>query len=46
MMTRQIHWINSSVINEALTRYQERRLSKQLVIWLEKLLEIENDQEI
>ena len=46
MLSKPIHWINSSVINEALMRYQEDRLSKPLALWLEQLLEIENNKKI
>tara|TARA_Y100001968_G_scaffold132621_1_gene121053 strand:- start:476 stop:643 length:168 start_codon:yes stop_codon:yes gene_type:complete len=41
MVTRQINWVNTPVLMEALIRYEEKRLPKSLTLWIEKLLEIE-----
>ena len=40
MTRRQINWVNTPVLNEALIRYEEKRLPKQLRLWIEKLLEL------
>tara|TARA_Y100001968_G_scaffold332745_1_gene392056 strand:+ start:4418 stop:4585 length:168 start_codon:yes stop_codon:yes gene_type:complete len=40
MKRRQINWVNTPVLMEALIRYEENRLPKSLKLWIEKLLEI------
>ena len=40
MRRREIQWINSPVISEAIVRYEENRLSRSMSLWIENLLEI------
>ncbi len=41
MRSKQIQWINTPVINEALFRYEKGLLPNSMKLWLEKVLEIE-----
>ena len=36
-----MQWVNTPVLVEAISRYQENRLPKSLKLWIEKMLEIE-----
>ena len=40
MRKREIQWVNSPVLIEAIMRYQEGRLHKPMQLWIEKLLEL------
>ncbi len=45
MSRSRIHWVNTPVLMEALMRYQQGRLPRQMRLWVEQLLEIkENDK--
>ncbi len=46
MKNRSISWINTPVIMEAITRYEENRLSRSMKLWLETLLEIETNKDL
>ena len=45
MAQRSPQWINSTVLFEALIRYQEGRLPRSMRLWVEQLLELEGDAE-
>ena len=45
MARRSPQWINSTVLFEALIRYQEGRLPRSMRLWVEQLLELEGDTE-
>ena len=45
MARRSPQWINSTVLFEALIRYQEGRLPRSMRLWVEQLLELEGDAE-
>ena len=45
MARRSPQWINSTVLFEALIRYQEGRLPRSMRLWVEQLLELEGDPE-
>ena len=45
MARRSPQWINSTVLFEALIRYQEGRLPRSLRLWVEQLLELEGEAE-
>ena len=40
MSRKQIHWINTPVLMEAMIRYEQKRLPKSMRLWIEGLLEI------
>lgn len=40
MKRKEIQWINTPVIMEAIVRYEEKRLHKPMSLWIENLLEI------
>jgi len=40
LSNKHIQWINTPVIFEAMTRYQEDRLAKHMKLWIEKTLEL------
>ena len=46
MARRSPQWINSTVLFEALIRYQEGRLPRSMRLWVEQLLELEGDAEL
>ena len=37
---RSVNWVNTPVLMEAIIRYKEKRLSKSMRLWIEKLLDI------
>jgi len=41
MSARTPSWVNSSVLMEALHRYEEKRLSRSLRLWVEATLELD-----
>ena len=43
MVRRSPKWINSTVMFEALIRYQEGRLPRSMRLWVEQLLELDHD---
>lgn len=45
MARRSPQWINSTVLFEALIRYQEGRLPRSMRLWVEQLLELEGEAE-
>ena len=40
MGRRNIHWVNTPVLMEAILRYKQDRLSRPMKLWIEQLLEI------
>ncbi len=44
MTRRNILWVNTPVLTEAITRYEEGRLPKSLKLWIEKILDIDPNQ--
>ena len=38
---RSPHWVNTSVLLEAMERYEQGRLARPLQLWLQALLEID-----
>ncbi|WP_115120649.1 hypothetical protein [Synechococcus sp. UW105] len=44
MARRSPQWINSSVLMEALMRYQEGRLPLSMKRWVEELLDLNTDE--
>ena len=43
MARRSPQWINSTVLVEALIRYQEGRLPRSMRLWVETMLELNGD---
>lgn len=43
MVRRSPQWINSTVLFEALIRYQEGRLPRSMRLWVEQLLELDGE---
>ena len=41
MRSKQLQWINTPVISEALFRYEKGLLPNSMKLWLEQVLEIE-----
>ena len=41
--SRSLNWVNTPVIAEALSRYQEGRLPRSITLWLEEILELDNN---
>ncbi len=37
---RSLTWINTPVLMEALTRYEEGRLTRPMKLWIEQILEL------
>ena len=46
MRKKNIQWINTPVITEAIFRYEKGLLPKSMKLWLEKVLEIESEKSI
>ena len=46
MSGKQIQWINSPVITEALFRYEKGLLPNSMKLWLEQVLEIDSKNSI
>ena len=42
MRTKQIQWINTPVITEAIFRYEKGLLPNSMKLWLEQVLEIDS----
>ena len=40
MPPRSPHWVNSSVLLEALERYEQHRLPRSMQLWVESMLEL------
>jgi hypothetical protein len=38
---RQLHWVNSPVLLEAIERYEQGLLARPLQLWLQDLLEVD-----
>jgi len=38
-----LNWVNTPVIAEALSRYQEGRLPRSITLWLEEILELDSN---
>ena len=46
MGRKQIQWINTPVISEAIFRYEKGLLPNSLKLWLEQVLEIDSNKSI
>jgi len=46
MGRKQIQWINTPVLNEAIFRYEKGLLPNSMKLWLEKVLEIDSKKSI
>ena len=46
MRRKQIQWINTPVITEAIFRYEKGLLPNSMKLWLEQVLEIESKKSI
>ena len=46
MRRKQIQWINTPVITEAIFRYEKGLLTKPMKLWLEQVLEIDSEKSI
>ena len=46
MRRKQIQWINTPVLSEAIFRYEKGLLSNSMKLWLEQVLEIEEKKTI
>ena len=46
MRRKQIQWINTRVISEAIFRYEKGLLPKSMKLWLEQVLEIDTKKSI
>ncbi len=44
MTKRKLHWVNTPVLIEAISRYQKGRLSRSMKLWIEQVLEINNSK--
>jgi len=44
MTQKRIHWINTPVINEAMFRYEKRLLTRNMKLWIEKVLELDSQE--
>ena len=42
MLSKTVQWVNTSVLVEAIMRYEEGRLPLSLRLWVEKLLDIKS----
>ena len=40
MKRKQIQWVNTPVLSEAIFRYEKGQLSNSMKLWLEQVLEI------
>ncbi len=45
MAKREIQWVNTPVLMEAITRYEKNLLAKPMRLWIEKLLDINTKSE-
>jgi hypothetical protein len=41
MAPRSLQWVNTPVLLEALTRYEQGRLPRSMQLWLQAVLELE-----
>ena len=46
MRKRQIQWINTPVLTEAIFRYEKGLLPNSMKLWLEQVLEINREKSI
>ena len=46
MRSKQIQWINTPVISEAIFRYEKGLLPNSMKLWLEQVLEIDTNKSI
>ncbi len=46
MRSKQIQWINTPVITEAIFRYEKGLLPNSMRLWLEQVLEIDSKKSI
>tara|TARA_B100000579_G_scaffold100701_1_gene80097 strand:- start:198 stop:338 length:141 start_codon:yes stop_codon:yes gene_type:complete len=46
MRSKQIQWINTPVITEAIFRYEKGLLPNSIKLWLEQALEIEHKKPV
>ena len=46
MRSKQIQWINTPVLTEAIFRYEKGLLPKSMKLWLEQVLAIESKNSI
>ena len=46
MRSKQIQWINTPVITEAIFRYEKGLLPNSMKLWLEQVLDIENKKNL
>ena len=46
MRSKQIQWINTPVITEAIFRYEKGMLPNSMKLWLEEVLEIDSNKSI
>ncbi len=44
MSRRVINWVNTPVLMEAILRYEQGRLPKSMRLWIEQLLDVNNQQ--
>tara|TARA_Y100001968_G_C19236892_1_gene657372 strand:+ start:701 stop:877 length:177 start_codon:yes stop_codon:yes gene_type:complete len=45
MSLRNLQWINTPVVMEAILRYQQKRLPPSLKLWVEELLELKDSRQ-
>ncbi|WP_320674967.1 hypothetical protein [Prochlorococcus sp. MIT 1341] len=44
MRQRVLQWVNTPVLMEAMARYEQGRLPKSMMLWVEQLLEIKSNK--
>ena len=45
-MPRSLQWVNTPVLQEALERYEQRRLPRSMQLWVEAVLELKAPVEL
>ena len=45
-MPRSLQWVNTPVLQEALERYEQRRLPRSMQLWVEEVLELKAPVEL
>ena len=45
MVRKTLQWVNTPVLMEAILRYEKGLLHRSMKLWVEKLLDIEPDQQ-
>ena len=46
MRARSPHWVNSTVLVEALQRYEQNRLPRSMRLWVETMLDLDPSQPV